>query len=86
MELHPLLSDLVEKTLQEIGKLGLCTELNRQYRRMYERLKAFAKERNEECCSPELLRCFLADTDQRYRERGHRPFETEPSSASNLCY
>lgn len=67
MELHPLLSDLVEKTLQEIGKLGLCTELNRQYRRLYERLKAFAKEKNEECCCPELLRSFLADTDQRYR-------------------
>jgi integrase len=67
MESNPLLSDLVEMTLQEIGKFGLCSELNRQYRRIYERLKAFAKNRDKECYSVELLRCFLADTEQRYR-------------------
>jgi hypothetical protein len=67
MEPHPPLSDLVEKALQAIGKLGLCSRLNRQYRRAYERLKAFAKKKNEECCSPDLLSFFLADTEQQYR-------------------
>jgi len=66
MQSHPRLSDLVERTLQEIGKLGVCLELNRQYARIYERLKAFAKSRNAECYSADL-RCFLADTEQRYR-------------------
>jgi hypothetical protein len=51
MDSHPPLSDLIQRTLQEIGKLGLCAELNNKYRRVYKRLKAFAKNRNEECCS-----------------------------------
>jgi integrase len=67
MESYPSLSDLAQKALQEIGSLGLCSELNRQYSRIYERLKAFAKSRNEECYSADLLRCFLADTERRYR-------------------
>jgi len=66
MQPQPL-SDLVERTLQEIGKLGVCPELNRQYRRIYERLKAFARSRSEDCCSADLLRSFLQDTDRRYR-------------------
>lgn len=67
MQSQPQLSDLVERTLQEIGKLGLCSELNRQYRRIYERLKAFTRSRNGECCTADLLRCFLADTERRYK-------------------
>jgi integrase len=68
MESHPPLSDLVEKTLQEIDKLGLSTERNRDYRLVYKRFEAFAKTRDEECYSPDLLRSFLADTEQRYRD------------------
>jgi hypothetical protein len=47
MESHPLLSHLVEKTLEEIDKLGLSTERNRDYKRF----EAFAKTRNEDCYS-----------------------------------
>ena len=68
MESHPPLSDLVDKTLQEIGKLGLSTERNRDYRLVYKRFEAFAKTRDEERYSPDLLRSFLADTAQRYRD------------------
>lgn len=67
MQSDPQLSDLVERTLLEIGKLGFCPELNRQYRRIYERLKAFARGRNVEHSVPDLLRRFLQDTERRYR-------------------
>ena len=67
MDSHPPLSDLIERTLQEISKLGLCSELNNKYRRIYKRLKAFAKNRNQACYSAELLRCFFDEAEQRYR-------------------
>jgi integrase len=67
MQSDTQLSDLVERTLLEIGKLGLCPELNRQYRRIYGRLKAFARGRNVEHGVPDLLRRFLQDTERRYR-------------------
>lgn len=67
MQSDPQLSDLVERTLQEIGKLGLCPELNRQYRRIYERLKVFARGRNVEYYSADLLHHFLEDTERRYQ-------------------
>ena len=43
MQANLLLEDLTKGVLQEIGKLGLCSELNRQYRRAYDRLKEFAR-------------------------------------------
>ena len=61
------LQDLAERTLQEIGKFGLCSELNRQYRRIYERLKDFAASRNVDFYSTQLLECFLAEIEQRYK-------------------
>lgn len=69
MQTHLPLSSLIDATLQEVGELGLCSELNRQYRRIYGRLKRFAKSRNTDSCSPDLLNSFLADTQSRY-ERG----------------
>ena len=67
MQSDPQLSDLVERTLLEIGKLGLCPELNRQYRRIYGRLKAFARGRNVGHGVPDLLRRFLENVERRYR-------------------
>jgi len=67
MQSEPLLSDLVERTLREIGKFGVCPELNRQYRRIYDRLKAFARGRNAKHDVPELLRRFLEHNERRYR-------------------
>jgi site-specific recombinase XerD len=61
------LQDLTERTLQEIGKLGLCSELNRQYKRIYERLKDFATNRDEDSYSTQLLGCFLAEIEKRYK-------------------
>ena len=62
-----LLSDIIDRALQEISKLGLCSELNCQYRRVYDRLKDFAKNRNTDCYSAHLLDCFLAHIEQRYK-------------------
>ena len=53
-----LLSDIIDRALQEISKLGLCSELNCQYRRVYDRLKDFAKNRNTDCYSAHLLDCL----------------------------
>jgi len=61
------LQNLTERTLQEIGRLGLCSELNRQYRRIYERLKDFATSRKVDSYSNQLLCCFLAEIEQRHR-------------------
>ena len=61
------LQNLTERTLQEIGKLGLCPELNRQYRRTYERLKDFATSRNVDSYSTQLLGCFLAEIEKKYK-------------------
>lgn len=64
------LNNLTEGTLQEIDKLGLCSELNRQYRRIYERLKDFATSRNEDLYSTRLLDYFLAEIEKRYESGG----------------
>jgi hypothetical protein len=67
MQSLTLLSDLVDKTLHEIERLGLGTEMKRQYGRTYKRLKTFFSSRNAECYSADLLHCFLAETEQRFR-------------------
>lgn len=67
MQANLRLSEVTERTLQEIGKFGLCSELNRQYRRVYERLKDFAASRSVDSYSTELLGCFLAEVEQRHR-------------------
>jgi len=62
------LSSLMEGTLQEIGKLGLCSELNNQYRRAYGGLRRFARDRGEEdLYSADLLQSFLTDIQQRHQ-------------------
>jgi site-specific recombinase XerD len=61
------LQDLTERTLQEINKFGLCPEAIRQYRRTYERLKDFATKRNVDSNSTQLLSCFLAEIEKRYK-------------------
>ena len=67
MQANPRLADVTERTLQEIGRLGLCSELNCQYRRTYDRLKNYARGRNVDSYSTELLGCFLAEIAQRYK-------------------
>jgi integrase len=67
MQANLRLAELTERTLQEIGKFGICSELNRQYRRIYERLKDFATSRKVDTYSTQLLGCFLAEIEQRYR-------------------
>jgi len=61
-----LLENLIHKVLQEIGKLGLCSELNCQYRRTYDRLKEFAEKRNMDCFSSALIESFLAEVERKY--------------------
>lgn len=61
------LQHLTERTLHEIGRFGLCSELNRQYRRTYEKLKDFATSRNMDSYSTQLLGCFLAEIENRYK-------------------
>jgi integrase len=60
------LSNLIEGTLQEVSKFRLCSELICQYRHAFHRLKEFAKERNMDSYSADLLGCFLADIEQKY--------------------
>jgi len=60
------LANLIEGTLQQISTLGLCSELIRQHRRTYDRLKEFAKNRNTDFYSADLLGRFLADIEHRY--------------------
>jgi len=66
MHTNILLEKLIERVLQELKKLELCTELNYQYRRTYNRLKEFAKKRNMDFYSLALIRSFLADIEQKY--------------------
>jgi hypothetical protein len=61
-----LLADLTERTLQEIARFGLCSELNRQYRRTYQRLKDFASRRNEDHYSTQLIGRFLQEIEHRF--------------------
>ena len=67
MQVNPRLADLIERVLQGIRELGLCSELNDQYRRIYDRLKRFAKSRSVDTYSADLLGAFLADVEQRYK-------------------
>ena len=67
MQTNLRLSELIDRTLEEIGKLGLCSELNRQYKRIYHRLTKFAKNRDTDSYSGDLLGRFLSDTERRYQ-------------------
>ena len=55
MHTNILLENLIKQVLQEINKLGLCSELNCQYRRAYERLKEFAEKENMDSYSADLV-------------------------------
>ncbi len=46
MHTNILLEERIEGDLQELGKFGLCSELNHKYRRVYNRLKKFAQQKN----------------------------------------
>ena len=67
MQANLLLEDLTKRVLQEISKLGLCSELNCQYRRTYDRLKEFAAARDMDCFSDGLVGSFLEDVEERYK-------------------
>lgn len=60
------LSIIIEGALREIGRLGLCAELNRQYRRIYAGLQRFASSRSTDSYSADLLESFLADVKGRF--------------------
>ena len=45
MQAKILLEKNIEGVLREINQLGLCPELNKQYRRIYNRLKKFAEKK-----------------------------------------
>lgn len=66
MHTNILLEKRIEGVLQELSKLGLCSELNDQYRQIYNRLKKFAKKRKVEPDSSALIGSFLADVEQKY--------------------
>lgn len=67
MHTNILLEKLTEGVLQELSKLGLCSESNCQYRRIYNRLKKFAEKRNmDSYYSSALIGSFLADIEQKY--------------------
>ncbi len=61
-----LLEELIEGVLRELSKLGLCSELNCQYRRIYNRFMEFAEKRNMDSYSSVLSESFLADIEQKY--------------------
>ena len=61
-----LLEEPIEGVLRELSKLGICTELNCQYRRIYNILKKFAERRNMDYFSPTLIERFLAEVEQKY--------------------
>ena len=61
-----LLENLMQGVLREISKFGLCSELNCQYRRTYDRLKDFVEKRNMDSYSPALVENFLEDIEQKY--------------------
>lgn len=67
MKANLLLEDLTKRVLQEISKLGLCSELNCQYRRTYDRLKEFAAVRDMDSFSDGLVGSFLEDVEERYK-------------------
>lgn len=67
MHTNLLLENLIHKVLKEISKLGLCSELNCQYRRTYDRLKDFAKKRHMDFYSADLVEYFLEYIKQRYK-------------------
>ena len=66
MHTNILLEKRIEGVLQELGKFGLCSELNCQYRRIYNRLKKFAKQKNVDSYSSALIESFLADIAQKH--------------------
>lgn len=61
-----LLEEPIEGVLRELRKIGLCSELIRQYRRIYNKLKKFAEKRNMNCFSPALIESFLTEVEQKY--------------------
>lgn len=66
MQTNLQLSSVIEATLREIGRMGLCPELNRQYGRIYARLGRFAKDRNTDCYSEGLLVSYLAHVERSF--------------------
>lgn len=66
MHTNLLLEELIPGVLHEIAKLELCSELNCQYRRIYNRLKNFAEKINIDSYSSALLESFLEDIEQKY--------------------
>ncbi len=70
MHTNLLLENLIAQVLQEISTQGLCVELNRQYKRIYSRFKAFARRRNTDSYSPDLIRWFITDIEQQYMSGG----------------
>ena len=67
MQANLLLEDLTKRVLKEISKLGLCSELNCQYIRTYDRLKEFAAARDMDSFSDGLVGSFLGDVEERYK-------------------
>jgi len=67
MHTNLLLENLIHGVLKEISKLGLCSELNCQYRRTYDRLKEFAKKKHMDFYSADLIEYFLENIEQRYK-------------------
>ena len=63
------LKNLIKEVLREISEFGLCSELNCQYRRVYDRLTEFAERNSMDSYSADLLECFLANI-QRKHETG----------------
>ncbi len=66
MHTNLLLPNLIRQVLQEIRGIGLCLELNCQYRRTYDRLKEFAEKRNTDSYSAGLIRKFLDEIKRKY--------------------
>ncbi len=66
MHTNLLLPNLIRQVLKEIREIGLCSELNCQYRRTYDRLKEFAEKRNTDFYSVGLIGCFLDEIKRKY--------------------
>lgn len=66
MSANKALEKQIEGVLQEISKFGLCSGLNHQYRRTYNRLKKFAEKMDEDYYFHALIENFLTDIEQKY--------------------
>lgn len=61
-----VLEKSIEGVLKELIKFRLCPELMNQNRRTYNKLEEFAKKRNADSYSSDLIDRFLADVEQKY--------------------